>query len=121
MEDSMPESSRDDLLEALEVIAKAQLRAIRRLRASPQAKRKATSADGTRRVSSMDMVYDILKREGQPIHISELLAAVKKRFGVDLDRESVVSAMSKRIARQDRFMRTAPNTFALIPDREEPR
>jgi len=65
------------------------------------------------------MVIDILKREGRPLHISDILAAVQKRFGVELDRESVVSAMSKRVARQDRFMRTAPNTFALIPERED--
>jgi hypothetical protein len=67
----------------------------------------------------MDMVFDILKREGRPVHINDILSGVKKRFDVELDRESVVSAITKRIARQDRFMRTAPNTFALIPDREE--
>jgi len=67
----------------------------------------------------MDMVTDILQREGRPLHVTDILAAVQKRFGVELDRESVVSAMSKRVARQDRFMRTAPNTFALIPERED--
>lgn len=117
----MPDTPRDDLLDALEAITKAQLRAIRRLRLSPQMKRRSTASEGARRVSSMEMVYDILKREGRPVHITDVLSAVKKRFGVDLDRESVVSAISKRIARQDRFMRTAPNTFALIPEREEPR
>ena len=40
-------------------------------------------------------------------------------LGVDLDRESVVSAISKRVARHDRFIRTGPNTFALIPDPED--
>ena len=49
----------------------------------------------------------------------DIFAGVQKRFGVELDRELVVSAMSKRVARQDRFMRTAPNTFALIPERED--
>jgi len=117
----MADTPRDDLLEALETITKAQLRAIRRLRLSPQMKRKSAAAEGARRVSSMEMVYDILKREARPVHITDVLAAVKKRFGVELDRESVVSAISKRIARQDRFMRTAPNTFALIPEREESR
>lgn len=117
----MADTHRDDLLEVLEALTIAQLRAIRRLRLSPQTKRKTAGAEGGRRVSSMEMVYDILKRESRPVHITDVLAAVKKRFGVELDRESVVSAISKRIARQDRFMRTAPNTFALIPEREEPR
>ena len=113
----MPDTPRDDLLEALEVISKAQLRAIRRLRRSPKAKSK--TATGERRLSGMDMIVDILKRERRPLHINDLLAAVQKRFDTQLDRESVVSAISKRVARQDRFMRTAPNTFALIPEREE--
>lgn len=117
----MPDTPRDDLLEVLEAISKAQLRTIRRLRLSPKTKRKGDAVEGTRRISSMEMVYDILKRESSPVHITDILAAVKKRFGVELDRESVVSAISKRVARQDRFMRTAPNTFALIPEREQPR
>lgn len=114
----MADSHRDDLLETLEVITIAQLRAIRRLRLSPQRKRKSGGFEGARRVSSMEMVYDILKSEGRPVHITDILAAVKKRFGVELDRESVVSALTKRISRRDRFIRTAPNTFALIPDHE---
>lgn len=118
----MPDSPRDDLLEALEVITKAQLRAIRRLRLSPTRKSKTgTPAEGQRRMSGMDMIADILQREGRPLHVSDILAAVRKRFGADLDRESVVSALSKRVARRDRFLRTAPNTFALIPEREDSR
>ena len=115
----MDDTPRDDLLEILEAVSRAQLRAIRRLRLSPKAKaRTGTRAEGSRG-SGMDMVTDILRREGRPLHITDILAAVQKRFGVELDRESVVSAMSKRVARQDRFMRTAPNTFALIPERED--
>lgn len=115
----MADSSRDDLLDIFETVSRAQLRAIRRLRLSPKAKsRTGTRAQGGR-LSGMDMVTDILVKEGRPLHITDILAAVQKRFGVELDRESVVSAMSKRVARQDRFMRTAPNTFALIPERED--
>ena len=117
----MAENTRDDLLDILEAVSRAQLRAIRRLRLSPKAKSKmGIKAEGGR-VSGMDMVTDILRRESQPLHINDILAAVQKRFGVELDRESVVSAMSKRVARQDRLMRTAPNTFALIPEPEEAR
>jgi hypothetical protein len=119
MEDRMPDSPRDDLLEILEAVSKAQLRAIRRLRLAPKTKRKAGPALEGRRISGMSMIEDILRQEARPLHISDILAAVQKRFGVQLDRESIVSAISKRVARQDRFMRTAPNTFALIPQRED--
>jgi len=113
----MPNSPRDDLIDILEVVTRAQLRALRRLRLAPKLKARRTPEG--RRVSGMSMVEDILRHEGRPLHITDILAAVHKRFGVELDRESVVSAISKRVARQDRFMRTAPNTFALIPERED--
>ena len=115
----MPDSTRDDLLEILEAMSRAQLRAIRRLRRSKRPKSKDLASPPGRRVSGMDMIEDILRRESHPLHISDILSAVHKRFDVELDRESVVSAISKRVARQDRFMRTAPNTFALIPERED--
>lgn len=111
--------TRDDLLDIFEAISKAQLRTLRRLRLSPKAKTKARLTPEGRRVSGMFMVENILRKEGGPLHISDILTAVHKQFGVELDRESVVSAISKRVARQDRFMRTAPNTFALIPERED--
>ena len=115
----MADTPRDDLLEILEAVSRAQLRAIRRLRLSPKAKSKTGARAEGGRLSGMDMVTDILRREDRALHITDILAGVQKRFGVELDRESVVSAMSKRVARQDRFMRTAPNTFALIPERED--
>jgi hypothetical protein len=120
MEDSMADTPRDDLLEILEAISKAQLRALRRLRLTPKTKLKTRAMAEGRRMSGMAMVEDILRHEGRPLHMTDILTAVHKRFGVELDRESIVSAISKRVARQDRFMRTAPNTFALIPEREEP-
>ena len=115
----MADSTRDDLLEIFEAVSRAQLRIIRRLRRAPKTKSKAGPDAEGRRLSGMDMVIDILIREGRPLHITDILAAVRKRFNVELDRESVVSAMSKRVARQDRVMRTAPNTFALIAERED--
>lgn len=115
----MPDSTREDLLDILEAMSRAQLRAIRRLRHSKKPKMKDLATAEGRRVSGMDMIEDILRREARPLHINDILSAVHKRFDVELDRESVVSAISKRVARQDRFMRTAPNTFALIPERED--
>ena len=115
----MADTPRDDLLDILEAVSKAQLHAIRRLRRSPKVKSTGGGRAEGGRLSGMDMVIDILRREGRPVHISDILSAVRKRFGAELDRESVVSAISKRVARQDRFMRTAPNTFALIPEPED--
>jgi hypothetical protein len=72
--------------------------------------------------SQLSIVLDLLKEANRPLHITEIVEQAHKRFGQKLDRESLVSALSKRVARGDRFRRTAPNTFAALAsevDKEE--
>lgn len=68
---------------------------------------------GRRRTSNLDMVEIVLENTGKPLHISEIIAAVEKEFGVQLDRDSLSSAMGKQIRKEVRFNRVAPNTFGL--------
>jgi DNA-directed RNA polymerase delta subunit len=62
------------------------------------------------------MAYDILKKARAPLHVSEILARIQSTFQVTIDRESLVSSLSKKVARGDRFLRTGKNTFALRPE-----
>jgi hypothetical protein len=114
----MPDKPRDDLINILETVTKAQLNALRRLRRSPPQKPAGNAREAGKRMSHIQIVHDILHRAGHPLHITEILALVAKRHGIQLDRESIVSALAKRVARQDRFIRTAPNTFGLLPEIE---
>ena len=114
----MPNTTRDDLIEVLEAVSKAQLHALRRLRRGVRAASAPGAAAPPKRMSHIDIVYDILRDARHPLHVSEILARVAQRHGRTLDRESVVSALAKRVARQDRFLRTAPNTFTVLPDSE---
>jgi hypothetical protein len=99
------------VLNAFEVALDAQLRAIRKLK-NPDVEKKQGRAGS---MSQVDMIYDILQRAGKPLHITEILERVEKVFGKQLDRESVVSSLVKKIQRQDRFVRTDKNVFALKP------
>jgi hypothetical protein len=45
-----------------------------------------------------------------------LLERIHTAFSVRVDRESLVSSLTKKIARGDRFVRTQPNTFGLRPE-----
>lgn len=62
----------------------------------------------------MDMVYDILIKHKRSMHVDDIIAALEIAFAVKVDKESLVSALSKRVARHDRFVKTAPNTFGLL-------
>lgn len=111
-----PKPIRDTILETFEECLDAQLRAVRGLRrAGPQSARVALEGKGPKESrSQVDMAYDILKEAAQPMHVSEILSRIKTRFGRQVDRESLVSALTKRVARADRFVRTGKNTFALL-------
>src|SRR4051794_9969130 len=99
---------KEAVIEALAVSLEAQLKALQRLqKGQPEPK---TSRES---MSQMDMVYDILQRAGQPLHINQILQRVEPIHGQRLDRESVVSALAKNVHRRDRFQRTGKNTFAL--------
>jgi hypothetical protein len=104
------EEIRDVILEAMENGLEAQLRAMRRLRRPAAAPAPHRREQG---MSQTDIAYDILKKARRPLHVSELIERADKLHGVRLDRESLVSALVKRVARGDRFVRTEPNTFAL--------
>ena len=114
----MPNDLRNDLIDILESVTRAQLRTLRHLRRSSLPESSASEAKTVRSMSQIDMAYDILRSAGRPMHISEIMNLVAKRYSVTLDRESIVSAITKRVARKDRFMHTGPNQFSVLPDIE---
>ena len=106
----MDHELKDLILRTIESSLDAQLRAVRRLRKGSPSTAKPPSSP---RLSQVDMAYDILQKSRSPLHISELLTRIQATFGVSVDRESLVSSLAKKIARGDRFVRTAKNTFAV--------
>jgi hypothetical protein len=62
------------------------------------------------------MAFDILKKARAPLHVSEILARINSQFAVTVDRESLVSSLTKKVARGDRFLRPEKNTFSLKPE-----
>ena len=106
MESKIPEW----FLSFYESLFLAQLRTVRQLK-SPKPK-KSKGIEG-KSMSNMDMAIDILRRAQRPLHISEIIAQVKTRHGVTLDRESLVSALVKKVNRRQGLSRSAPNTFEI--------
>jgi hypothetical protein len=52
------------------------------------------------------------------LHVSEIITDIERIHGVKVDRESLVSALTKKVVRKDRFVRTGKNTFALQEEGE---
>ncbi len=101
---------RNAVLDALIISAEAQLRALRRFRRRPEEEISKRSRVG---LSQVDLVEDILRVAADNLHVNDIIDRVEKAHGVTLDRESIVSALTKKVKRGDRFVRTDKNTFGL--------
>lgn len=115
---SDPGVLRDVILDITETLLQSQIAAIKALRRARTPTRPAGAgdpADAARkgRSSQINVAFDILTKAGTPLHINDIIAKAAP-LGHRFDRESLVSALTKRVQRADRFTRSAPNTFALI-------
>jgi hypothetical protein len=110
MSDDPEHSVHDAVLSAFEACLEAQLRAVRSL------KREQTAPvpPKERSRSHPDMAYDILSETGHPLHVTDLIEHIQRRFDILVDRESLVSSLTKKVLRRDRFTRVAKNTFSLL-------
>ena len=66
-----------------------------------------------KRTSKIEIAKNVLNIAGRPLHVSEIIQLAKRDFEVDLDRDSIVSAILKKVKAGKSFVRTSPNTFTL--------
>jgi len=98
----------DKFIELQKDLLQSQLKVIRRYQQQdPQLKKHL------KRTSKLNIVEDILLSADQPLHIAKIIEIAKNDYNVSLQRDSIVSALVKKIHAGERFVRVAPNTFAL--------
>lgn len=71
-----------------------------------------------KRTSNINTAFDVLQSANRPLHVSEIIRLAKQDHGVHISRDSIVSALLKKVNAGQGIVRTAPNTFAL--DKEGP-
>lgn len=111
-----------DVLEVMDRVLSAALREVRNARARQpvEAPPHGVPAEASARKSQTFLCIDILRDAGRPLHVGGLLDALEAR-GVRATRESLVSAISKKLVPIGGFVRTGPNTFGLAGrDTKEP-
>ena len=94
-----------------EELLKAQLGVIRGYLRSEEPSGRERKAP--QRKSQMSIVTDILSSASAPLHVTEIMRQAQEQYGVSLDRESVVSALTKKVRKGVAFVRTGPNTFGI--------
>ena len=96
----------EHFLEYEKEVAKFKLNTINRFQ-------KGLKVEPRKRTPKVDVVEHVLKIAGRPLHVSEIIQIANRDFQVQLERDSIVSILIKKIKAGQRFIRTAPNTFAL--------
>lgn len=98
----------DNYIEIKRELLQAQLRVIYRYQ-----RKTVPNGQKLKRTSNLTIVEDILQNSNQPLHISKIIQIAQKDYNVNLGRDSIVSALIKKINAGKLFVRVAPNTFAL--------
>ena len=94
-----------------ESLLKSQLKIIREALRQDSPPRFKSQSKGRSQVST---AYDVLHAAGKPLHISEIISRAREDFNVELDRDSIVSALTKKVKAGRTFKRVAPNTFTVL-------
>ena len=87
-------------------VAEAKLKVIERFQQGAKARPK-------KRTSKIDIVHHVINQAGRPLHVSEIIENALRDFQIQLDRDSIVSGMIKKVKAGKTFIKTAPNTFGL--------
>ncbi|MCD6467740.1 MAG: hypothetical protein J7L32_00275 [Thermoplasmata archaeon] len=98
----------DNYLEIKRELLQAQLRVVYR-----HQRKTLPRGQQLKRTSNLTIVEDILQNSDEPLHISKIIQIAQKDYNVNLERDSIVSALIKKINAGKMFLRVAPNTFAL--------
>lgn len=111
-----PES--DEVLDVVEALLKAQLQAINELRRQRGSRGKSASEETSsgsvvKRLSQTGMAGKVLLEAGGPLHILEVVRRIQAAFGVQVSRDALVSAIVKKVARNEEFVKTGKNTYGL--------
>jgi hypothetical protein len=97
-------------LKLQESLLAEQLKVVRRFLKAGDSARMPRKEKG---ISKISLAANILKSSPTPLHVSEIIKKAKSEYQVNIDRESIVSAISKKVRKGDTFIRTARNTFGL--------
>lgn len=98
----------DKCLDLVEELAKSTLDVVKKFRQS-------TSDTKARapRTYKFEYVETILQNARKPLHIDDIIDIAGKEYNANINKDSLSSAISKKIRSGSNITRTAPNTFEI--------
>ena len=108
-----PPDARAVVLATIETLLEMQLQAVRTMIADLGHEPPVRVRTGKRRDSLVDCSVRVLAAAQRPLHIAELLTELRRQCGRVTDRDSLTSALLKKVRLGLLVKRSGPATFAL--------
>ena len=93
-------------LDLIEGLAKSTLDIVSRFRSGMP-----VTNSRAKRTYKFEYVESILRNAGRPLHINEIIEIANRDYKAAIGKDSLSSAISKKIRAGSQIVRTAPNTF----------
>lgn len=110
-------ANKDDVLDLMEALLKAQLETIqeiRRIRTAENDSDYLGSRPVRKRLSYEDMAYAVLAAADHPLHVGEIVKRIREAFGELTTRESLASVLTRGAKLGERFQKVGPNTYTVV-------
>ena len=110
----MADDIKKTILKTLETHYELQLNSVRQLLAEEDVPIIGQRKMGVRRQSLVDVCIKILTSENQPLHVNKLVELLRERYGRITDRDTISSALAKKVRLGVLVKQTGPATFGLL-------
>jgi hypothetical protein len=77
------------------------------------------SKRGTSGGNTMKWAEEVLRENGQPLHVTDMITRIERQFGGPVRYTTLVSNMSRLVKQGRTFYRAGPNVFGLLEEREK--
>jgi hypothetical protein len=110
----MAETQQQLILKTIETLLNLQLKSVRQLLGKEEVETTVPRFPGMRRQSLVHLVVNILTEEKRPLHVTELVDLLREQYGRITDRDTLSSALGKKVRQGKLIKQTGPATFQVL-------
>jgi len=102
------------ILRTIETLLQLQIKSVRQMLGEEDVEKVSPRRSGVRRQSLVASTVKILMEEKRALHVNEIVDLLRERLGRIADRDTISSALAKKVRQGVLVQQTGPATFALL-------
>jgi len=109
----MTNSQQKLILKTMETLFQLQLRGVKQLLGEEEVSPQILRRTGMRRQSLVNLIVQLLTAEQRALHVNEMVALLRERYGRITDRDTLSSSLAKKARQGVLVQQTGPAIFTL--------